>query len=111
MPVGILMARAVRDYHERTGFKVGFKPAGGIRSAKDALAWYLFAAPFCAQHAFSLACAQFRRLSMMFEELGEEWTHPHLFRIGASSLLGDVERQLEHGLSGRYAAQYYMPMA
>ena len=48
---------------------------------------------------------------MMFEELGEEWTHPHLFRIGASSLLGDVERQLEHGLSGRYAAQYYMPMA
>lgn len=89
MPVGILMARAVRDYHERTGFKVGFKPAGGIRSAKVALMW----------------------LSMMYEELGEEWTHPDLFRIGASSLLLDIERQIQHGLTGHYAAKYYMPMS
>jgi deoxyribose-phosphate aldolase len=88
MSVGILMARAVREYHERTGFYVGFKPAGGIRSAKDATAW----------------------LSMMYEELGEEWTHPNLFRIGASALLADIERQIEHGLSSRYAALYYMPM-
>jgi len=89
LPVGILMARAVRDYHERTGFKVGFKPAGGIRSAKDALVW----------------------MSMMYEELGEEWTYPNLFRIGASALLLDIERQIEHGLSGHYAAKYYMPLS
>jgi len=88
LPVGILMARAVRDYFERTGYKVGFKPAGGIRSAKDALTW----------------------MAMMYEELGEEWTHPNLFRIGASALLLDIERQIEHGLSGHYAAKYYMPL-
>lgn len=88
MPIGILMARAVREYHERTGYYVGFKPAGGIRSAKDATLW----------------------LSMMYEELGEEWTHPNLFRIGASALLPDIERQIEHGLSGHYAAKYYNPM-
>jgi len=89
MPVGILMARAVREYFERTGFYVGFKPAGGIRSAKDATLW----------------------LSMMYEELGEEWTHPNLFRIGASALLLDVERQIEHGLSQHYAGKHYFPMA
>jgi len=88
MPVGILMARAVRDYHERTGHKVGFKPAGGIRSAKVATQW----------------------LAMIYEELGKEWCQPQLFRIGASSLLADVERQIEHGLSARYAAYYYQPM-
>jgi len=88
LPVGILMARAVRDYHERTGFKVGFKPAGGIRSAKDALVW----------------------MSMMYEELGEEWTHPNLFRFGASALLDDIERQLYHGTTGRYHSKNYIPL-
>ena len=63
-----------------TGHKVGFKPAGGIRSAKDALTW----------------------LSLMKEELGDDWTHPNLFRIGASSLLGDIERQLFHHVTGRW---------
>merc|ERR1719411_2506040 len=71
LPVGLVMVRCVRAYYERTGHKVGFKPAGGIRSAKDSLVW----------------------LSMMKEELGDECTFPDLFRIGASSLLTDIERQ------------------
>nr|AIF12952.1 deoxyribose-phosphate aldolase (deoC, DERA) [uncultured marine group II/III euryarchaeote KM3_57_F04] len=89
LPVGIVMARAIRDYYEATGQKVGFKPAGGISKAKDAVAW----------------------LAMMKEELGEEWMQPHLFRIGASSLLGDIERQLEFHLSGHYSAANRHPMA
>jgi len=84
----LLMMRAVRDFHERTGIKVGFKPAGGISNAKDGLAY----------------------LMLFYEELGDEWTYPHLCRIGASSLLLDIERQIEHGLSGTYAAKYYMPL-
>lgn len=88
-PVALVMVRAVRDYYQQTGHKVGFKPAGGIRSAKDALTW----------------------LSLMKEELGDDWTHPNLFRIGASSLLGDIERQLFHHVTGRYAAQHEMAMA
>lgn len=86
---GLVMCRALREYHEKTGFRVGFKPAGGIRSAKDTLAW----------------------LGMMADECGEPWTHPNLFRFGASSLLGDLERQLEHGVSGKYSADRYVPMA
>lgn len=89
LPVGLVMVRAVRDYYQQTGHKVGFKPAGGIRSAKDALIW----------------------LALMKEELGDEWTQPNLFRIGASSLLGDIERQLFHHVTGRYAAQHEMAMA
>lgn len=88
-PVAFVMVRAIRDYYQRTGYKIGFKPAGGIRSAKDALSW----------------------LALMKEELGDEWTKPHLFRIGASSLLGDIERQLFHHVTGRYAAKYQMPMS
>lgn len=88
-PVALVMVRAVRDYYQQTGHKVGFKPAGGIRSAKDTLTW----------------------LSLMKEELGDDWTHPNLFRIGASSLLGDIERQLFHHVTGRYAAQHEMAMA
>jgi deoxyribose-phosphate aldolase len=88
-PVAFVMVRAIRDYFERTGYKVGFKPAGGIRSAKDALSW----------------------LSLMKEELGDDWTKPSLFRIGASSLLADIERQLYHHVTGRYAAQHQLPMA
>jgi deoxyribose-phosphate aldolase len=85
LPVGLTMVRAIRAYYEKTGYKVGFKPAGGIASAKSALPW----------------------LSLMLEELGEEWTHNNLFRIGASSLLGDIERQVEHGITGKYAGKDY----
>jgi deoxyribose-phosphate aldolase len=82
LPVGLVMARAIRSYEEETGFKVGFKPAGGISSAKDALVW----------------------MAMMKEELGRRWLEPDLFRFGASSLLGDIERQIEHFVTGRYSA-------
>jgi deoxyribose-phosphate aldolase len=88
LPVGLVMNRAIRDYHENTGYRVGFKPAGGIRTAKQALDW----------------------LALMYEELGERWTHPDLFRIGASGLLTDIERQLEHHLTGHYAAAHRQPM-
>jgi deoxyribose-phosphate aldolase len=89
LPVGLVMTRAIRDYRERTGFAVGFKPAGGIRSAKQALHW----------------------LILMREELGEAWTRPDRFRFGASSLLGDIERQLEHFVTGRYSARHRHPLA
>ena len=88
LPVSLIMARAVRDYRERTGHRVGFKPAGGIRTAKDAIAW----------------------LILMKEELGREWMEPELFRIGASSLLNDIERQLEYHVTGGYSAQYRHPL-
>jgi len=89
LPVGLVMARSVRSYAERTGYAVGFKPAGGIRTAKDALLW----------------------LILMKEELGTGWLRPERFRFGASSLLGDIERQLEHHVTGRYSASYRHPMA
>jgi deoxyribose-phosphate aldolase len=82
LPVGLVMARAIRDYEELTGLRVGFKPAGGIRTAKDALNW----------------------LILMKEELGGPWLEPELFRMGASSMLADIERQIEHFVTGRYAA-------
>ena len=88
LPVGLVMARAIRDYYERTGRRVGLKPAGGIRSARQALDW----------------------LALMKEELGDPWLHPELFRIGASGLLSDIERQLAHTISGRYAAAHHHPM-
>lgn len=89
LPVGIVMCRAIREYFQKTGFKVGFKPAGGIRTAKDATLW----------------------LILMKEELGVEWTKPNLFRLGASSLLLDIERQLFHYVTGRYAASHDFAMA
>ena len=88
LPVTLTMIRAIRDYHDRTGFKIGYKPAGGIAKAKDALVY----------------------LSMMKDELGNAWLQPDLFRFGASSLLGDIERQLEHHLTGRYSAANRHPM-
>jgi deoxyribose-phosphate aldolase len=88
LPVSLVMLRAIRDYRERTGFKIGFKPAGGIKTAKQALDW----------------------LILMKEELGDEWLRPHLFRFGASSLLTDIERQLEHHVTGHYSAAYHHPM-
>ncbi len=89
LPVGLTMARVVRAYAERTGYAVGFKPAGGIKTAKDSLVW----------------------LILMKEELGTGWLTPELFRFGASSLLGDIERQLEHHVTGRYSAQHRHPLA
>jgi deoxyribose-phosphate aldolase len=82
LPASLAMVRALREYGEETGAKVGFKPAGGLRAAKEALSW----------------------LILMKEEAGADWLTPNLFRIGASSLLGDIERQLEHFVTGRYAA-------
>lgn len=87
--VSLTMVRALREYGERTGYRVGFKPAGGIKTAKDALVW----------------------LALMKEEVGRAWLEPELFRFGASSLLGDIERQLEHHVTGRYAALYRQPLA
>jgi deoxyribose-phosphate aldolase len=84
----LVMTRAIRQYLERTGYKVGFKPAGGISTAKQTLAWQ----------------------ALMKEELGDEWLMPDLFRIGASSLLTDLERQLYHFITGHYAARHHMPM-
>ncbi len=89
LPVSLVMIRAIREYEELTGLKVGFKPAGGIRKAKQALSW----------------------LILMKEELGHDWLQPDLFRFGASSLLADIERQLEHYVTGRYSAAFRHPMA
>ena len=84
LPVTLVMIRAIRDYEARTGIKVGYKPAGGISRARDALLY----------------------LALMKDELGHPWLQPDLFRFGASSLLGDIERQLEHHLTGHYSAGY-----
>ena len=85
---GLVMARAIREFNDRTGYRVGFKPAGGIRTAKQSLDW----------------------LILMKEELGDPWLRPELFRLGASSLLTDIERQLEHFVTGRYSANHRHPM-
>ena len=84
LPVTLTMLRAIRDYEDRTGFKVGYKPAGGISKAKDALVY----------------------LALLKDELGDRWLRPDLFRFGASSLLGDIERQIEHFVTGRYSAAH-----
>lgn len=89
LPVGLTMVRAIRDYRDATGAKVGFKPAGGMRTAKDALNWQI----------------------LMKEELGRDFMRPALFRLGASSMLGDIERQLEHFVTGRYAAGHRHALA
>ncbi|WHF52975.1 deoxyribose-phosphate aldolase [Chryseobacterium gotjawalense] len=89
LAVSLVMIRCIRDYYELTGVKVGYKPAGGIQKAKQALDY----------------------LILIKEELGNEWLNPHLFRFGASSLLADIERQLEHYVTGRYSAGFRHPMA
>ena len=88
LPVSLVMIRAIRAYHEATGFRVGYKPAGGISRAKDAVTY----------------------LTLIKEELGDRWLRPDLFRFGASSLLGDIERQLEHHVTGRYSASHRHPI-
>ena len=89
LSVSLVMIRALREYGERTGMAVGFKPAGGIKTAKQALDW----------------------MATMNDELGRSWLEPTLFRYGASSMLGDIERQLEHFVTARYSAAYRHPMA
>ena len=89
LPVGLVMTRAIREYAQETGMAVGFKPAGGIRTAKQSLDW----------------------LAMMKDELGRPWLEPSLFRFGASGMLADIERQLEHHATGRYSAAYRHPIA
>jgi deoxyribose-phosphate aldolase len=88
LPVSLTMIRAIRDYHTATGIHVGYKPAGGISKAKDAITY----------------------LALIKEELGARWLQPDLFRFGASSLLGDIERQLEHHVTGNYSAAHRHPM-
>ncbi len=85
LPVSLAMVRQIRDYQDMTGYKIGYKPAGGISDAKTALSYMI----------------------LMKEELGDAWLSPELFRIGASSLLGDIERQLEHCATGRYSARHH----
>jgi deoxyribose-phosphate aldolase len=87
LPVGLVMARAIRDYRERTGQLIGLKAAGGIRTAREALDW----------------------LALVKDELGDRWLRADLFRFGASTLLGDIERQLEHFVTGRYSAAHRHP--
>jgi deoxyribose-phosphate aldolase len=89
LPVSLAMMRAIREYAQQTGMAVGFKPAGGIRTAKQSLDW----------------------LALLKEELGDSWLRAEMFRIGASGLLGDIERQLEHHATGRYSAEYRHPIA
>jgi len=89
LPVSLVMVRAIREYAQQTGMAVGFKPAGGIRTAKQSLDW----------------------LALMKEELGPSWLRAEMFRFGASGLLGDIERQLEHYATGRYSAEYRHPIA
>jgi deoxyribose-phosphate aldolase len=89
LQVGFVMTRAIREYAQETGMAVGFKPAGGIRTAKQSIEW----------------------LALMKEELGLPWMKADLFRFGASSLLNDIERQLEHHTTGRYSAEYRHPIA
>jgi deoxyribose-phosphate aldolase len=89
LPVGLTMCRAIRAYRAQTGHIVGFKPAGGMKTAKDALNWQI----------------------LMAEELGRDWLRPDLFRLGASSMLADIERQLDHHLTGRYAASHRHALA
>ena len=89
LPVGLVMTRAIREYANQTGYAVGFKPAGGIRTAKQSLEW----------------------LSLMKDELGPSWLKSDLFRFGASGMLADIERQIEHHATGRYSADYRHPIA
>ena len=89
LAISLVMIRCIRDYYELTGVKVGYKPAGGIQKAKQALDY----------------------LILLKEELGDDWLTPDLFRFGASSLLADIERQLEHYITGRYSASFRHPMA
>jgi deoxyribose-phosphate aldolase len=88
LQTSLTMLRMIRWFFEETGTEIGYKPAGGISSAKEAISY----------------------MALVKEEMGVKWLSPHLFRFGASSLLTDIERQLEHSVTGRYAADYRQPM-
>ena len=85
----LVMLRMIREFHEFSGKKIGFKPAGGISTAKSVLEF----------------------LILVMEELGDDWLNPNLLRIGASSLLIDIERQLYHHVYGRYATHDKLAIA
>lgn len=87
LPVGLIMTHAIQDFYLRTGYKVGFKAAGGIRSAKVGLQW----------------------MGLIKETVGESWLTPKLFRVGASTLLDDIARQLHHLDTGQYESWDYIP--
>ena len=80
LPVTLVMLEAIRDFHQRTGRIVGMKPAGGIRTAKDAISY----------------------LVVLYETMGPRWMTPDLFRFGASSLLNDLLMQIKKQQTGRY---------
>ena len=84
-PVVLVMLEAVRDFHRLHGVKIGVKPAGGIRTTKDAL----------------------RQLVLVNETVGDEWLHPDLFRLGASALLNDLVLQHQKMRTGRYSSTNY----
>lgn len=86
LPVTLLMLEVVRDWHKLTGERVGVKPAGGIRSSKDAIKYLVTVA----------------------ETAGEQWLQPHLFRFGASSLLNDVLLQRQKMATGHYSGPDYV---
>lgn len=89
LPVGLVMCRAIKDYREKTGFKVGLKPAGGLRTCQDAINW----------------------LILVKETLGNDWLNPTLFRIGASGLLSDIEKHLYQYVYGRRPTPNELPLA
>jgi deoxyribose-phosphate aldolase len=85
LPVTLVMLEAIRDFYQQTGRAVGMKPAGGIRTAKEAIAY----------------------LTVLYETLGPDWMTPDRFRFGASSLLNDVLMQIRKERTGRYAGGDY----
>src|SRR5690349_5733478 len=88
MPVTLVMLEAIRDYFYETGIRIGMKPAGGIRTAKQSLAY----------------------LVMLKETLGDDWLTPDLFRIGASTLLNDVLMQIARIVDGNYQSADYFSL-
>ncbi|ODN04962.1 Deoxyribose-phosphate aldolase [Orchesella cincta] len=89
LPVGLIMCLAIKDYQKVTGYKVGLKPAGGLRTCQDAINW----------------------LILVKECLGNEWLNPTLFRIGASGLLSDIEKELYKFAYGHPPKSNTLPIA
>src|SRR5213083_667806 len=88
MPVTLVMLEAIRDYFFATGIRIGMKPAGGIRSAKESLAY----------------------LVMVKETLGDDWLTPDLFRFGASTLVNEVLMQVVKTIDGNYQSADYFSL-
>jgi deoxyribose-phosphate aldolase len=127
LPVGLVMVRAIRDYYEHTGYQIGFKPAGGIRTAKSSLDWLILmkeelfqypeadrknadsAVPLVNAHNGDNRTITNQKASIEYA-LDNNWLSNRLFRLGASGLLSDIERQLSHFATGHYAAAHHNPM-